>query len=181
MRYKHTQTLRDGARLMLRSMEKADAGAAIFALRRVAGETDFLLSEPEECGATLEQEENFIETMNSRPRDALIGAFVDGELVGMANIAQVSPRRRACHRASVGISVLRDHWGKGIGTALMNACMELARTAGYEQMELEVVDNNARAVTLYRRLGFACVGQIPRAIRYRDGHYADLAVMVRAL
>lgn len=181
MRYTHAQTLRDGAKLVLRSMENADAGAAIFALRRVAGETDFLLSEPEECGATLEQEENFIETMNSRPREALIGAFLDGELVGMANIAQVSRRRRACHRATVGVSVLRDHWGKGIGTALMLACMELARAVGYEQMELEVVENNARAVALYQKLGFVCAGQIPRAIRYRDGRYANLTVMVRTL
>lgn len=181
MRYEQALTLKDGTRLILRNMEKADAGAAIFALRRVAAETDFLLSEPDECGTTLEQEENFIETMNSRPREALLGAFVDGKLVGMATLSQVSRRRRACHRATVGVSVMRAHWGKGVGTALMQACMVLAKTAGYEQMELEVVENNARAVALYERLGFVRTGQISHAIRYGDGRYADLAIMALTL
>lgn len=181
MRYEQAQTLKDGTRLVLCNMEKADSGAAIFALRRVASETDFLLSEPDECGTTLEQEEKLIETMNNRPREALIGAFVDGELVGMATNSQVSRRRRACHRATVGVSVVRTHWGKGVGTALMQACMELAKTAGYEQMELEVVENNARAVALYERLGFVRTGRIPHAIRYSDGRYADLVVMALTL
>lgn len=46
------------------------------------------------------------------------------------------------HRAEFGISIAQEYWGLGIGRALMDACIECARKAGYVQLELNVVANN---------------------------------------
>jgi len=178
MRYERQTTLRDGTQLTIRNLKKQDAAAAIWILRKTAGETDFLLREPAECGMTIPQEEGFIEKMNDSPREVLLGAFLGGELIGMANLSQVAARFRVRHRATVGVSVVKARWGKGVGSELMRACIELAKSAGYEQLELSVVDRNDRAAALYVRLGFERVGRIPHAMKYRDGSYADYVNMV---
>ena len=174
-------TLRDGSVIALRSLEKQDAGAAIFCLRKVSGETEFLMREISECGMTLAQEEEIIQRKAESPRELLLGAFAENALIGMAGLNACGPYARVRHRASVGLSLLRAHWGKGIGTAMMQALISAAKDAGYEQLELDVVDNNERAVSLYQHLGFRRVGQVPKAIRYRDGRYADLLLMIRSL
>lgn len=177
MRYEHSVRLRNGETIVLRTLKKRDAGAAIFCLRKVSQETRFLLREASECGMTLAQEEEIIARKAESPREMLLGAFSGGELIGMAGLNAVGSQRRVCHRASIGVSLVRAHWGKGIGTAMMRALMEQAKAAGFEQIELEVVDNNERAAALYEKLGFKTVGRLQRAMKYSDGSYADLLIM----
>jgi ribosomal protein S18 acetylase RimI-like enzyme len=85
------------------------------------------------------------------------------------------------HRCQIGISVATDQQGKGIGSLLMKTLLDAARLAGFEQMELEVVASNKRAIHLYSRLGFREMGRIPRGFRYREGFYEDLLLMVSEL
>ena len=53
MRFYREVLLADGEKILLRSLEKQDAGAAIFCLRKVSGETEFLMREVSECGMTI--------------------------------------------------------------------------------------------------------------------------------
>ena len=56
-----------------------------------------------------------------------------------------------------------------------------AKTAGFEQAELEVVSANAPAIGLYKKMGFEATGTIPRAFKYKDGSYGDNLFMVKDL
>ena len=53
-----------------------------------------------------------------------------------------------------GIAVDPDYRGQGVGTAMMAAFESWAGGQGLSMIRLEVVDTNARAQKLYRRLGF---------------------------
>ena len=86
-------------------------------------------------------------------------------------------RRKVAHRARFGISILKEHWGMGIGRALMDASVDCARRAGYAQLELEVVAGNERAVSLYRRVGFEEYGRNPRGYRSAAAGYQELVYM----
>lgn len=86
-------------------------------------------------------------------------------------------RRKVAHRARFGISVLKEYWGMGIGRALMDASVDCARRAGYTQLELEVVADNERAVSLYRRAGFEEYGRNPRGYRSASAGYQELVYM----
>lgn len=48
--------------------------------------------------------------------------------------------------------------GKGVAELLMNACIRHARTHGYDSVWLGTNQANDRALTFYRRMGFAQVG-----------------------
>ena len=86
-------------------------------------------------------------------------------------------RRKVAHRARFGISILKEYWGMGIGRALMDASVDCARQAGYAQLELEVVADNERAVSLYRRAGFEEYGRNPRGYRSASADYQELVYM----
>lgn len=104
-------------------------------------------------------------------------AEVDGRVVGSLGIT-VGTRRRA-HTASMGMMVLPDHWGQGIGSRLMEAAIDLADNyLNLVRIELEVTPDNERALALYRKYGFQEEGR-RRKSAFRGGEYIDTLVMAR--
>jgi putative acetyltransferase len=106
-------------------------------------------------------------------------ACVDEDVVG--NLVLVihtnSPRRR--HAASIGMAVRDDWQGRGIGSALMQAAVEMAdRWLNLTRLELEVYTDNEPAIALYKRFGFVIEGT-HRKHAYRDGQFADSYSMAR--
>ncbi len=55
------------------------------------------------------------------------------------------------------IAVSPDARGLGVGTKLMNACEELARSESYPTISLDVIGENVGAIKLYERLGYTIV------------------------
>lgn len=54
--------------------------------------------------------------------------------------------------------VAREWLGRGVGPALMDACLEDARACGHRSVWLGVWEHNARARAFYRKWGFRDVG-----------------------
>ena len=72
-----------------------------------------------------------------------------------------------------------DFQGRGVGTALMKAALDLADNwLNLKRVELTVFTDNARAVYLYEKLGFAVEGT-HRAHAFRNGEYVDSYSMAR--
>lgn len=165
----------------MRSPRIDDAVQMIEYLKISAGETDFLLRYPEEVNVTVEQEQRILQWYLASDTDAMIVAEVDGKVVGNCSFSQVGKKIRVRHRCSVGIAICQNAWGLGIGTALLELLIAKATECGYEQMELDVVSRNVRAVHLYEKKGFVKCGIRPNAIKHKDGTYDDDAIMVKQL
>ncbi|MBU0495226.1 MAG: GNAT family N-acetyltransferase [Chloroflexi bacterium] len=104
-------------------------------------------------------------------------AEVDGRVVGMLGLT-VGTRRRS-HGASLGMMVHPDCWGRGIGSRLMDAMIDLADNyLNLVRVELEVYPDNERAIGLYRKYGFEEEGR-KRKYGFRGGEYVDTLVMAR--
>ena len=88
---------------------------------------------------------------------------------------------RIRHRCSIGIALYENVWGLGIGTYLLQELISKAKECGYEQMELNVVSRNERAIKLYEKLGFVKYGNIPNAMKHKDGTYDAEIMMVKQL
>lgn len=63
----------------------------------------------------------------------------------------------------------------------MQTALDVAKEIGYEQVELEVISDNKRAIALYRELGFEKYGSFPRNMKYANGTYADADWMMKRL
>ena len=59
----------------------------------------------------------------------------------------------------------------------MDACIECARKAEYEQIELNVVADNKTAMEMYRKAGFVEFGRNPRGFKSRISGYQELVYM----
>lgn len=104
-------------------------------------------------------------------------ATIDGAVVGAAGLERLQGRRG--HVGTIGMGV-DDSWtGRGVGTALLGALVDLAeRWLGLRRLELTVYADNERALRLYARFGFAVEGRM-RAYALRDGVFADAVAMAR--
>ena len=75
---------------------------------------------------------------------------------------------------------VRDDWqGKGVGTALMEAVLDLAENwLNLTRIELSVYTDNAAGVALYKKFGFEIEGT-HRSYAFRNGEYVDAYSMAR--
>ena len=107
-------------------------------------------------------------------RETLV-ATVEGRVVGMVEIAIVTPglpggAMRRVPSADLGIAVLPDWRGQGIGEQLMGAAEAWAREHGAEQIILDLSAANEGAKRFYDRLGYEVYGlQMRRWLREGDG------------
>lgn len=181
MEFHRTITLKDGRKCILRNGTEAD-GAAVYAVFNLThGQTDYLLSYPEENSMTAEQEAEFLQKKTASKNEIEILAEIDGQVVGTAGIERVGAKEKVRHRAEFGISIDKAYWGLGIGRALTEACIECAEAAGYSQIELDAVAENRRAIALYESVGFAEYGRNPRGFRSRRTGWQELVLMRREL
>lgn len=169
---------KDGRTYLFRSPEPADAEKMIRHLKAAARETDFGLSYPEEMNFTIQDGEKFISGYAGDPLSVMIAVFDGEDLVGYGYLSSVLDQKKAVHRASFGIALLKKAWGRGLGWRLTSALIDFAREAGYEQVELEVASTNVRAVSLYQKSGFVTYGERPHSLKLKDGSYFDELLMV---
>lgn len=181
MKYEQRITLKNGKKAWLRNGDAPDGNAVFDIFNATHAETDYLLSYPDENSFDPEQEAHFLEEKTKSPNEIEIIAFIDGKIAGMAGIGAIGTKYKVKHRAEFGISILKEYWGLGLGRALTEACIQCARDAGYVQMELNVVSENKRAISLYQNLGFAEFGRNPKGFLSRTSGFQELIYMLLEL
>lgn len=175
-------TLRDGRRAVLRSPREEDIPGMLEYLYISAGETEFILRYPEECGKyTPEGELALFNSINGSDSGAMLVCLVEGRVAGNCQIMWKKSMKTR-HRAEVAIALLKEYWGQGIGTRLFEEMIALAREKGDTlQLELDFVEGNTRARALYEKMGFRITGVHPNAIRLKDGTMLNEYSMVKQL
>ncbi len=106
-------------------------------------------------------------------------ACVEGEVVGELTLNTTPARPRMGHIGSIGIAVRDDWQGKGVGTELMRAAIDLAENwLNLTRIELEVFTDNKPGIALYEKFGFEREGT-HRRYAFRSGGYVDAYSMAR--
>ncbi|ERJ00068.1 L-amino acid N-acyltransferase YncA [Bittarella massiliensis (ex Durand et al. 2017)] len=104
-----------------------------------------------------------------------------GRVVGLY-ILHPNSEGRCGHVANCSYAVKADRRGQKIGRRLVEDSLKRAREAGFLRLQYNaVVVTNERAIALYEKLGFTCIGRVPKAFRARTGEYRDTYIFNRAL
>lgn len=89
-------------------------------------------------------------------RSPPVVAEVDGEIVGFVSVGPgTDPETDG---ELYAIYVLPDHWGSGVGRALMQAGEERLRELGHQHAILWVLEDNPRARRFYEAAGWTLDG-----------------------
>ena len=174
--------MKDGRKALIRSPQDADIQGVLDYLYVSAGETEFILRYPEECGKyTPEGEKALFDRLNASDNGAMLVCLVDGKIAGNCQ-SEWSKGIKTRHRASVAIALLKEYWNQGIGTRMLQELIRIAEeNPDILQMELDFVEGNTRARTLYEKMGFRITGVKPDAIRLKDGTLLNEYAMVRKM
>lgn len=105
-------------------------------------------------------------------RRLLLGAFVDGKLVGTVQVVLAFPPNQP-HRGEIARMLVHpDARRRGVARALLAAAEEEARHAGKTLLVLDAV-TGGDAARLYEREGWTVVGDVPDFALYPDGTYCS--------
>lgn len=151
-----------------------DAEALLAYMKQIGGESDNLTFGAEGLPITAEQERVYLQSMLDSEDDTQLIVRQGGAIIADASMQRF--RRRMSHRAEVGISVVKEYWGMGIGSALMEAIISFAKERGIRQLNLEVRSDNERAIRLYEKFGFQKLVTFPAFFRI-DGRDVDFDLM----
>ncbi len=177
MKYNQMIILKNGKECCLRNGTESDGQAVLDNFNLTHEETDYLLSYPDENSFDVEQESRFLEKKSESKNAIEIIALVDNVVVGTAGIDAAGEKYKVRHRAEFGMGIAKEFWGLGIGQALMAACIECAKAAGYIQLELEVVSENVRALSMYKKAGFVEYGRNPKGFNSRRTGFQEVIYM----
>jgi ribosomal protein S18 acetylase RimI-like enzyme len=112
---------------------------------------------------------------NLRLRNPQVVADDDGRIVGWCDVRRETIPVYS-HTGHLGMGVLAEYRGRGLGERLIRAAIEAARETGFERIELSVYGRNAGAAALYRKVGFVHEGTRVRGKKL-DGEYDDVHMM----
>ncbi|MET0155422.1 MAG: GNAT family N-acetyltransferase [Rickettsiales bacterium] len=107
--------------------------------------------------------------------------LADGKVAGSFVIRQNKPDRGG-HVCNAGFMVKPECRGRGIATGMCAFALEEAKKMGYDAMQFNfVVSTNTQAVTLWKKMGFAIIGTVPKAYRHASAGLVDVHIMHRFL
>ncbi len=104
--------------------------------------------------------------------DGTLAALVGDDIVGFVH---VEPNRFGF--GELGMAVARDWRGRGVGSALVAAAIEVARERGLHKVSLSVFPHNAAGIALYRKFGFVEEGRRVKHYRRSSGELWDTIEM----
>lgn len=174
--------LKNGQSALFRApfVTDSEAAAMLQYLSTCADETEFVIRYPEECTQTPAQEAAYLESINHSENQLMVVCEIDGEIAGNCQIV-FNNRIKTRHRAQVMIGILQKYWSLGIGTAMFEEMIRIAKLRQVHQIELEYIEGNERARRLYEKMGFVQYGERPDAIRLKDGTMRKEVLMMRNL
>ena len=111
---------------------------------------------------------------------AVVVAEEAGEILGFASLSPYRNRPAYATTVEDSVYVARDARGRGVGSAVLGALLELAAVHGFHSVMARIADRNEASIELHRRHGFDVVG-VEREVGRKFGRWLDVVLMQKML
>ena len=159
--------------IQIRKIEEKDIKGFYDALCAVAREGIYLLTT---TPPPFDKMERFVRN-NIQNNHAQYVAVLNNDVIGWADIVPLE-RETMNHSGHLGMGVLTDFRGKGVGTQLLQQTIKHAWKQKLTRLELEVFSDNPVAIKLYERNNFEVEG-VKKCARLFENNYQDIIVMAQ--
>lgn len=172
------RVLKDGRTVLIREGHPDDAASLLATIKTYLADSDYIPLEPDEFRLSEEDERAWIESFSARDNSLLLVAVHEEELIGNIDLTG-SPRRATRHTGVIGMGLLKEWQGSGLGTELLRCVVNWARkNPVLEKLWLQVYADNKAGVTIYHKAGFVECGVQKDFFKTGDNHYADNITMM---
>jgi len=168
----------NGITYTIRSAQELDAENLSELRVKIDGETENLDREKGEAFIDIPGFKEMIKNDMESLRNLFLVAVIDNQIVGFSR-CEGSILTRFSHKVEFGVCVVKDFWGYGIGKNLLTESVLWADANGLKKMTLNVLENNEKAITLYRKHGFEIEGVLKKDKLLSDGKYYNTIIMGR--
>lgn len=151
MREVLTYTLADATRITLRPARPDDAAAIIAAVRSASEERSYVLMEI--YGKDAEAQRAYIERLDCEHNLFLV-ATAAGQIIGILALLDFLLCSTPEPALAVGLHIVRDWRGRGIGSAMLRYAMRWAKDHDYRRLEADIFTTNERSLHLFEKAGF---------------------------
>lgn len=160
--------------IKIREIEAEDYKELLDFMKKVKGETNFLRGYPNEIKMSYEDEKEYIKKVKSSETSNYFVVMKNNKMIGCIGF-NGNTARKMKHYGTIGISVLKEYWGRGIATTLLEKLISWSKEKGIKKINLDVFENNERAIKLYEKFGFKLEGCIEDGI-FDGENYINLLV-----
>ena len=164
---------------IIREAVTDDAERMILYLNQVCGESDNLLFGVNEFNVPIESVKQKLAMSKDSENSIVLIALDNDRIIARAELEGYYAARIR-HRAKFSISVRKDYWGRGIGTEMLKRIIEQAKKMNIRVIELEVISDNVRGISLYHKMGFIDIGTY-KDYFFVNGMFKDAMVMQKIL
>ena len=149
--------LKDGRKVTIRPLKPEDVDFVVTYLKQLATETVFT---NQYVGRAIDKEKYAKDYENENK--LFLAAFdASGHVVANASLMIESPNHPwLCKNASFGVAMLKEYYGQGLGTHLLQMLDVWAKEHHLHSIRGEVRAINRRAIGLYLKQGFKICGHL---------------------
>lgn len=174
--------LRDGMEVVIRSPKRNDAVKALRYINTLVKETPPPMILADRTYNLKEERKVVKEILDDikKKKSVFVVAEFNGKIIGTCGIKQKEMRRS--HLGELGIAVLRDFRGKGLGKEMMSIVIDNSKETikGLKKLRLDVYADNKNAMRLYKKFGFRVIARLPKDIKWGK-IYMDAFLMEKRL
>ncbi|MGY3765783.1 GNAT family N-acetyltransferase [Vagococcus vulneris] len=167
--------------ITLREATAEDAANLLRLVTELNQETPYILVNNQALQLTAGEMAEEIEFLHHLPKQLILVAATHNRLIGVATVS-TSSDNSINHIGEIGISIKKDFWGLGLGTALLTEVLDwAAQTYDLKRLEIKVQERNTRAIKLYQKLGFQTEGIIRLGVKSADNQLENVVLMSRLI
>lgn len=172
-----TFTVKNGKEIIVREARIDDSEKLIETAKSYIADSEHILLTFEEFNPTIEQEEKWINSYLDNENNLLLVAVYNEQIIGNIEIT-ASKRAKIIHTGIIGMSIVKDWRGVGVGTALMESLIEWSKNnSTLKKIWLEVFANNESGIALYKKMGFIEEGRQSKFIKTGENEFVDNVIM----
>ncbi len=171
-------TLKNGKEVDLSLFKMDDFDNLIHTITTYVSSSPFIPINEDEFVLDLESKKSWVQSLMDEDNSVLIVAKHEGQIIGNIDLnGNASELMR--HTASLGIGMLSNWRGLGLGSALFDMALEWAsHNPILELVWLESFESNHRGVNLYKKKGFKISGKIRNFFKVENS-YCDKILMTK--
>lgn len=169
-------TLKNSKTVVIRQAELSDAENLLNCIKTYIPTSNYIPKLESEFKLNVDQEKEWINSFLINDNSLLLVAEYEGKIIGNIDLTG-SLRKIMEHTAVIGMGMFQEWQNIGLGTALLSATIEWAKSNPIlELIWLQVYTENEPGLNLYRKMGFVENGIIQNFFKQDNKYFHNLTM-----